>query len=142
MAGSGPESEVLLRLVGVYDADGTWRGEVTYWIGARLGRIHCALCEITHSMFREKRSWRQCTESMPVPFDTVHRDERSSALAAASRTAVPCVVAETDQRRFVLLDAPALEACGGSPDALADAIEAAVDAAGLAWPSGSVGSPP
>lgn len=140
MAGPGSEPEVLQRLVGVYDADGTWRGEVAYWIGARLGRTHCALCEITHSTFREKRSWRQCAAEMPVPFETVHRDEQSSALAAATGNAVPCVVAETDRRRFVLLDAPALEACGGSPDALAGAIEAAVDAAGLAWPSGSVGS--
>jgi len=137
-----PDPEVLGRLVGVYDADGTWRGEVAYWIGARLGRTHCALCEITHSPFREKTAWKACSQGMPVPFDTVHRDEQSSALATATRGAVPCVVAETDQRLLVLLDVPALEACGGSPEALATAIEAAVDATGLAWPSGSVGSSP
>ena len=38
----------LARLVGVYDADGTPWGEVAYWVGARLGRRHCSLCEITH----------------------------------------------------------------------------------------------
>jgi hypothetical protein len=42
------------RLVGVYDADGTLRGEVGYWVGARLGRAHCALCDITHSPIRER----------------------------------------------------------------------------------------
>ena len=67
-----PESarETVRRIVGVYDADGTWRGEVAYWIGARLGRAYCALCEITHSPFREKTRWKECAEGMPVPFET------------------------------------------------------------------------
>ncbi len=125
--------EVLERLVGVYDADGTWRGEVVYWIGARLGRTHCALCEITHSTFREKSEWKACVQGLPVPFDTVHRDAQPPALAALTRGEVPCVIAETDRGMHVLLDAAALEACGGAQSALAAAIEAAVDALGLAW---------
>ena len=28
------------------------RGELTYWVGARLGRRHCSLCEITHARDR------------------------------------------------------------------------------------------
>ncbi len=130
-----PDPEVIERLVGVYDADGTWRGEVAYWIGARLGRAHCALCEITHSSIREKRAWKQCTQGMPVPFDTLHRDEQSPALAATTAGAVPCVVAHTDRRSLVLLDGPALEACGGAPEVLAAAIESAVAEQSLTWPS-------
>jgi hypothetical protein len=42
----------VVRLVGVYDADGTPRGEIAYWVGARLGRTHCALCDITHGPWR------------------------------------------------------------------------------------------
>ena len=34
------------------------RGELTYWVGARLGRAHCALCAITHGLVRERRDWK------------------------------------------------------------------------------------
>jgi hypothetical protein len=33
-------------LIGVYAADGTVTGELAYFVGARLGRAHCALCDI------------------------------------------------------------------------------------------------
>ncbi len=42
----------VVRLIGVYDADGTLRGELGYWVGARLGRRHCSLCDITHALRR------------------------------------------------------------------------------------------
>ena len=60
----------IVRLVGVYDADATMRGELAYWVGARLGRTHCALCEITHGMARERSEWKTCRAGLPVPFDT------------------------------------------------------------------------
>ena len=127
--------ETVRRLVGVYDADGTWRGEVAYWIGARLGRTHCALCEITHGTFREKTAWKACSQGIPVPFDTLHRDEQPPGLESLTRGRVPCIAAETDRRALVLVDEGGLAACNGAPEALAAAIAAAVGAHGLAWPT-------
>ena len=48
--------------VGIYDADATLVGEVSYWIGARLGRTHCSLCELTHGLFTVKREWKECRQ--------------------------------------------------------------------------------
>jgi len=124
----------IRRLVGVYDADGTAWGELSYWVGARLGRAHCALCDITHGSVREKGEWRTCRAGLPVPFDTYHRNDQPDAVRAALHGAAPAVVAETADAVVALLDGPALDACGGSPDALVAAIERAVDARGLAWP--------
>ena len=45
-------SQQIVRLIGVYDANGTLSGELAYWIGARLGRRHCSLCDITHGSVR------------------------------------------------------------------------------------------
>lgn len=48
----------LRRVIGVYDADGTAWGELRYWIGARVGRAHCSLCDITHGLVHERAEWR------------------------------------------------------------------------------------
>ena len=128
----------LTRLVGVYDADGTLRGELTYFVGARLGRAHCSLCDITHGLVRERADWRDCRDGLSVPFDTVHRDELPPALVGFD-AAYPYVAAETDDGPVLLLDGAALQACGGDPEALVAALEAAVAEQGLAWPAPSGG---
>ena len=118
----------IRRLVGVYDADGTLRGEVAYWVGARLGRAHCALCDITHSAVRRRPEWQRCAEGLPVPFVTHHRDEVDDLIAPP-----PYVAAETDDGAVVLVDGPALETLDGSAEGLVAAIEAAATEHGLAW---------
>ena len=119
------------RLVGVYDADGTLRGELTYLVGSRLGRAHCALCDITHGTFRPKPAWRERASAFPVPFDTYHRDDQPDAIRAATGDAAPVVVAVTDDGVVALLDGVALDACAGSIEAMRHAIVEAAEARGL-----------
>jgi hypothetical protein len=128
-----PVDASIRRLVGVYDADGTLRGEMAYWLAARVGRAHCALCDITHGTFRERDDWRACRAGLPVPFDTYHRDDQPARVRAATGDTAPAVVAETDTGVVVLLGPAALAECGGSPEQLLAAVEAAVVAAGLRW---------
>ena len=135
---TGPAGGRIVALVGVYHANGTLTGEVAYWVGARLGRRHCALCDITHGTFRAKPEFAACRADLAVPFTTVHLDERSPEVAAVTETCTPSVVAEivdgsgvTSHR--VLLDPEALERCGGEPRALMAAIDAAAEAASLSW---------
>jgi hypothetical protein len=117
----------------VYAAEGSLRGEVSYWIGARLGRMHCSLCDITHGTFREKSAWKECREGVPVPVEMYHRDDQPPAVRTATGNVDPVVVAETDTGIVLLLDPAAVAACAGSPEALVDAIGAAVDRNGLRW---------
>ena len=125
----------IVRLVGVYHADGTLRGELTYFVGTRLGRAHCSLCDITHGAVRERAAWRQCRAGLPVPFDTYHRDDQPDAVRTASGDTTPVVVAETDGGVVTLVGPDELAACGGSIDALLAAIERGVEAHGLDWPA-------
>lgn len=122
------------RIIGVYAADGTVWGEVSYWIGARLGRAHCSLCDITHGTFREKSAWRTCRDTVPVPVEMYHRDDQPDTVRSATGGAEPVVVAETDNGVVVLLGPDAVTACDASPEALVAAIRTAVDAADLHWP--------
>ena len=113
------------ELVGVYAADGTVWGELSYWVGARLGRAHCALCDITHGTFREKDEWRACRADLPVSFQAVHRDEMPADVASAVGE-LPAVVGRTDDGVILVLGPAALAACEGDPRALVGAIEGAL----------------
>lgn len=123
--------EQVVRLVGVYDADHTLRGEVSYWIGARLGRAHCSLCDITHGTFRERRDWQDCRAALAVPFETFHRDDQPVEVRDAAEGTVPVVLAETTIGFVVLLGPRELEGCAGSVEAFSAALDRALAAAGL-----------
>ncbi len=123
--------EQLLRLVGVYDAEGTLRGELGYWVGARLGRAHCALCDITHGSIRERSDWKECRAGLPVPFDTYHRDDQPEAVRDAAEGTTPVVLAETAVGYVVLLGPAELDRCAGSVSGFATALDRALRSAGL-----------
>lgn len=128
------EAEKIIRLIGVYNADSTLRGELSYWVGARLGRAHCALCNITHGSVREKRDWKQCRAGLPVPFDSYHRNDQPDTVRSAAGGLVPIVVAETNAGIVALLGPTELDGCAGHVHQLTAAIERAVDERGLLWP--------
>ena len=115
------------------DADGTLRGELAYWVGARLGRRHCSLCEITHGSVRQRPEWKACQAGLPVPFHTHHRNDQPDAIRVAAGGRAPVVVAETDAGHVLLLASDDLDVCDGSIDRLVDAIGQNAARLGLAW---------
>jgi len=124
------------RLIGVYNAEHTLRGELAYWVGARLGRTHCALCDITHGLVRERADWRRCREGLPVPFDTFHLDDQPADVRTVLDGRAPAVVARTDVGLTLLLAEAELDRCDGSPEKLAAALTEAAARAGLRWVQG------
>lgn len=124
----------IVRLVGVYDADGTLRGEVAYWIGARLGRRQCSLCDVTHGVFAQKAAWRSCREALPVSFDTYHRDDQPDDVRRVAGDRAPVVLAETMSGLVMLLDSDAIAAADGDPGRLVEIIESRLGELSLSWP--------
>lgn len=123
--------EHIDRLIGVYDARGTVWGEISYWVRARFGGAHCALCDITHGSVREKAEWRECRAALPGEFTTLHLDEQDADLEAFTAGHTPCVVAETASGYRMLVTAEELARCEGSPERLVSEIEAGAARAGL-----------
>ena len=122
----------MTRLLGVYDAEGSLRGELTYVVRKLVGRGHCALCDITHGWsLSPKTEWSACVAALPVPFELVHLDERSPEIRALTEGAEPCVVAVTQDGAEILLDRAALESCRGKPAALVAAVTRAANERGL-----------
>lgn len=125
-------SSRVVRFVGVYNADGSFVGEVSYFVGARFGLAHCSLCTITHGLLSERRDWQACRAQLPVPFVTFHRDDQPDAVRAALDGTAPAVVAEVEGGAVVVLLGPGhLEDCAGSPALLVEALLRAASAAGL-----------
>lgn len=82
-----------LELIGIYDADSTLIGEISYWISARLGRSHCSLCELTHGIFTKKAEWKECQSSLGLPFNTFHRNDAPPHLLEVAAGEFPVVLA-------------------------------------------------
>lgn len=112
-------TDPVREFIGVYDADSTLLGEISYWIGARLGRTHCSLCELTHGVFTVKDEWKECERSLAVPFRTYHRNDAPKDVLDVVAGSFPVVLARTDRALNVILTGSQLEAFGGSTDRFA-----------------------
>ena len=117
----------IKRFVGVYDASGTLRGELSYFFRAQLGRAHCALCDITHGSVRERKDWREARDALGVPFETYHLNDQPAAVRQAAAGVAPMVAAETEDGVVLLLGPDELERCEGSPTRLIEAARAAAE---------------
>jgi len=101
-----------VKFVGIYNADGTLLGEISYVVRKYTGRGHCELCDITHGALRRKKEWD--TAAVGLDIDLLHRDEASPEQLAAAGP-LPAVVVETD-RGWILVAGPReLTTCGRDP---------------------------
>lgn len=110
-----------LTLFGVYDADATVIGEAIYWFGARLGIRHCSLCDITHSLFRQKSQWRDCVARLQtdhsIKFLAYHRNDQPAEVRQVIKGEYPAVVARNAQGEFSLfLSHREINECGSDPE--------------------------
>jgi hypothetical protein len=103
----------ITELIGVYDADSTLLGEVSYWVGARFGITHCSLCELTHGLFSKKPEWKQCAESFTVPFHLFHRDDAPHDVLTALAGEFPAVLQRTTEGLKIIRTKEELEHFNG-----------------------------
>lgn len=104
----------LAEFIGVYDADSTLIGEVSYWIGARLGTTRCSLCELTHGIFAQKAEWKECSRSLSVPFHTFHRNDAPTDVLTTANGTFPLVLARFNTGLKIVLTNTQLEEFEGS----------------------------
>ena len=101
------------EFVGIYDADSTLLGEISYWIGARLGKRHCSLCDLTHGVFTKKSEWKSCSSSLAVPFSTFHRNDAPRDALAAADGKYPVVLARIAGELQIVLTSEQLNEFNG-----------------------------
>lgn len=90
----------MAKLIGIYNADGGWRGELAYVLGHLVGVAECALCDITHSPIRKKKAWKdmekRIADDLGHQIVLLHRNETNEAQRSASAGREPCVLIEGD----------------------------------------------
>ena len=111
-------SSQFSEFIGVYNAESTVLGEVSYWIGARLGLRHCSLCDITHGLFSKRAEWQACESALSVPFTTFHINDAPAEVTQAANGKYPIVLGI-----HLVLGTDELEQCNGSPQELLNRLQ-------------------
>lgn len=111
MADSGPE-----RLLVVYNADAGLRAAAADWLHKLLSpaTYPCDLCALTHGHFGMRRQWAALVARLPLPVETLHRDEWRDRFPGLPQP-LPAILLARDGGVEVLL----------GPDALAKAADVA-----------------
>lgn len=109
----------------VWNADWSIGGALQATADFIRGVESCALCEIAYAGVKEKSGWKDCKASIPVPIETLCRNQLDDRLRAAAGDAFPVVLAERGDRVDVIMGPDAIEACQGDVEAFKAALERA-----------------
>lgn len=117
-----PKSPIT-RVIGVYDAEGTLRGEIAYLLRRTFAGQHCALCDITHGPVRMRSSWERCASDFAsrhgVTVFLAHLDDAPRSVLDDANFQAPSVYLERlDGAVELLMSAADLAACESSPNKL------------------------
>ena len=119
-------------LIGVYNADGGFIGELSYVLGHMIGVRSCSLCDITHSPIKMKSAFKalqsELLEQHSIGVKLIHRNERNEREAKASGGREPCLLLEhADQSISMFLDSAELKTLDGSVKSLEKMIYSRLD---------------
>lgn len=129
------QSQRVLSLHVIYDADGSLTGELVYMAKKLLGIAHCAACDITHGPRREKPEFTQLKAvGWNVPFHNIHRDEMDEAMREAVAGVLPCVVARTEGKDVLVVGPKQLDECQGDIALFEAAVNIGISRTGLLSP--------
>ena len=101
------------NLYAIYDADGSFMGEIRYLRDKCLGKAECALCDLSHGWSPMGRSdWRR-RKGLAASLNWLHRDELPSYVAAQVGGQLPCVAVDRNGEIEILIGREALRGCEG-----------------------------
>lgn len=107
------------KLIGIYNANGGFLGELAYLAGHMVGRTGCELCSITHTPLWKKPSWNAMTtrlqEDLGYEFILLHKNETTDEQKEASAGREPCILLEVEPGHYsMILDWNDLKLAGGN----------------------------
>ena len=114
------------KLIGIYNAKGSLRGELQYFWGKIRGTAHCALCDITHGILKEKSDFKKCKENLDIPFELLHLDELNIKLEKFIED-VPCIIGKNEEEYSLIISATELENCKSDVDSFSKLLNSKIN---------------
>jgi len=92
------------KIICVYDAKGSFIGEITYLLKKYFSNYVCAMCDITHNNISKKREWVEKVKKYKYHITTMHIDEQTKNLREFTHNITPCVVGIYDGEKKILMN--------------------------------------
>lgn len=122
----------VTRVIGVYNAGGSLKGELLYLWRRTFSDEHCALCDITHGSFRRRPEWDRCASAFAdhrgLEVTLFHLDDAPVSVTGRLDFGAPSVFIELSDGDVARVMGPDdLAACDHSPEAFFAALDRALD---------------
>tara|TARA_B100000900_G_scaffold393466_1_gene389965 strand:+ start:3949 stop:4311 length:363 start_codon:yes stop_codon:yes gene_type:complete len=86
----------------IYNANGSFFGEINYFINKLIGREKCSLCELSHNIFFKRGSWELFLKELDSPYQVLHADEVTNEIKELNLD-YPCIVFKKDDSFSILI---------------------------------------
>lgn len=108
--------KVMEQVAIIYNASGTFFGELKYIVGKACGITKCGACDITHSLSEmgEKEAFAQLRKTFPIPLKLYHTNEIPEYLQHLATTLPVVIHVRKDNEPTILFEAQQLNAMKGS----------------------------
>ena len=80
----------------IYNANGSFFGEISYFIKKLSGRDKCKLCDLSHSLIFQKKSWDDFLKELELPYSVLHINELPDSIKQLN-LAYPSILLEKNK---------------------------------------------
>ena len=79
----------------IYNADGSFFGEIGYFLKKLSGRDKCKLCDLSHNLIFQRKSWDAFLKELDRPHRVLHTNELPESIKQLNLT-YPSILLEKD----------------------------------------------
>lgn len=112
---------------GIYNADGTFLGELGYVIAKLGGKRSCSLCDVTHGWNPfGKREWKGLCKSSSLDIQLIHRDEATESQLKAAAD-LPSFITEDQEGWTQIMTSAQITKLKNQPETIVSMLEDAIN---------------
>ena len=112
---------------GIYNADGTFFGELGYVIAKLVGKKSCSLCDVTHGWNPfGKRQWIELCKSSSLEIQLIHRDEATESQLQAAAD-LPSFITESQEGWTQIMASTQITKLKNQPETIVLMLEDAIN---------------
>ena len=112
---------------GIYNADGTFFGELGYVIAKLGGKKSCSLCDVTHGWNPfGKRQWKGLCKSSSLDIQLIHRDEATESQLQAAAD-LPSFITETQEGWTQIMTSTQITKLKNLPETIVSMLEDSIN---------------